>query len=102
MVAFQKQLGEDDPVGSDDERARVWDAGHTLRGLSITDTVGLDGLATDVGQQWVGDRAFGGEAAEDRCGVVTDGHNLTAGLFDFLELGLQLDQLRLAEGSPGR
>ena len=45
---------------------------------------------------------FRGEPAENGHGIVADRHHLTAGRFQFLKVGLQLDQLLLAKGSPIR
>jgi hypothetical protein len=45
---------------------------------------------------------FRGEPAENGRGIVANGHDLTAGRFQFLQVGLQLDQLLLAKGSPIR
>ena len=45
---------------------------------------------------------FRSEPAENGRRIVANGHDLTAGRFQFLQVGLQLDQLLLAKGSPIR
>jgi hypothetical protein len=45
---------------------------------------------------------FRGESAENGRGIVANRHDLTAGRFQFFQVGLQLDQLLLAEWSPIR
>jgi hypothetical protein len=43
---------------------------------------------------------FAGKLCERLDGVVADSDNLSAGRFDLFEVGLQLNQLLLAVGSP--
>ena len=102
LVALQEEFCPDHPIGSDNERARVRDAFATSLCFPVKNPVGLDGFAAGVGEQRVGDRVFRGEPAENFRGIVTNGHDLTAGRFQFLQAGLQLDQLLLAKGSPLR
>ena len=45
---------------------------------------------------------FRGESAENGRRIVANRHDLTAGCFQFFQVGLQLDQLLLAEWSPIR
>jgi hypothetical protein len=102
LVAFQKEFCVNRSVGSDDERARVGNPFDTFRRFPIKDPVSIDGFAAGIRKQRVGDGVFRGEPAENGHGIVADRHHLTAGRFQFLQVGLQLDQLLLAEGSPIR
>jgi len=102
LVAFQKEFRANRSVGSDDERARVGNPFDTFRRFPIKNPVSIDGFAAAIGKQRVGNRVFRGEPAEDGRGIVTNRDDLTAGRFQFFQVGLQLDQLLLTEGSPIR
>src|SRR2546430_7391 len=102
LVSFEEKLRTDDALGIDNERARVRNAAPAFGRFLVANAVGVDGLAAGVGEEWIADGAVRGEAFEDGWRIVADGHKLAAGRLDFLQAGLQLDQLHLAVGSPIR
>jgi hypothetical protein len=100
LVPFQEEFCADDTIGFDDKRAGVGNALSATLCFAVKNPVRLNGLAAGIGKQRVGDRMFRGEPVENGRGIVANGHDLTAGRFQFFQAGLQLDQLLLAEGSP--
>jgi hypothetical protein len=98
LVAVLEQFRPNDAVTIYQECAGVWDTVP----LRIADPVGFDRPAAGVGQQRERDVAPAGEVGQGVSGVVADGDKFETRIRDLLQVGLQLDQLLLAERSPPR
>ncbi len=99
-VAFEEDLGADNTLFIEDERPWVRHAFGLAFGGLVEDVVILDRLAAGIRQEEEGDLRLVGELFENRRLVVADPDDLDSGFLDRLEITLQLDQLRTAEGSP--
>jgi hypothetical protein len=98
LVAVLEQFRPNNAVTIDQECAGVWDTVP----LRIADPVSFDRPVAGVGQQRVRDVALAGEVGQGISGVVADGDKFDTGIGDLRQVGLQLDQLLLAERSPPR
>jgi len=106
LVAFEEELGADNAVFVDEVRAGVGHAFETSRAhfLSVhgrvADAVGVDGLAAFVGQEREVNVVLVRKALQCFDGVVADADEFDVCRFDFRFIGVQLNQLPLAVGSP--
>ena len=100
FVAFQEKFGANHAVGSDNIGAGVGNAARASGCFFVANAVGVDRLAARVGEQRIRDRFFRRELLQDFRGIVADGYHLPAGCLNLIQIGLQLNQLPLAEGSP--
>ena len=96
------QDGLDNAFFVDDERGRNGDAveSRSRRNVFVPNAVGIDRLALRIGEQRIGEFALLREFFEDLDRIVADADHLDAGVFNLLDIALQLDQLPLTEGSP--
>ena len=106
LVAFEEELGADDAVFVDEVRSRMRDASEIFGAklpavhLRVANAEGVDEIAAFVGQKRELDAVLVREIFQDFDGVVADGCEVDVGFVELGFIGVQLNQLPLAVGSP--
>lgn len=93
-VAILKQLGLNDSLSVNQNRAGVWEASLKVQ------PVGLNRLAARIGQKRQRDFETIAETLQDADRIEADSDHLDASVFESFAIFLQLDQLPFAVRSP--
>src|SRR5207245_1887900 len=96
---FEEELRANHTRLIEDKSARMGYALRLASGGLVADVERVDRLAPGIGEQREGDLHAVGELLQDLRVIVADADELDSCVFDGLEVALQLDQLRAAEGS---
>ena len=99
-IAVEEELGPDYAVPVNYHGSRIRNPLRLPFSLPVEQAESLDGLASGVGEQGKSDLPLQGETGKYFDRIITNAHDLSAGCIDFLQVGLQLNQLLLAEWSP--
>jgi hypothetical protein len=71
-IALDEELGPDNSVPIDQHGPRVWNALGLAFGFLIEQSVGLDRLASGIGEQWECDFSFVGKFVQGIDWIVAD------------------------------
>ena len=94
------QVSSDFQVAIDDDRNRIWNPRLLAARFFVANSVSIDHLAICIGQQRKSDFVLLGEFAQHFYRVIADANDLDVGSLKFLNVLLQLNQLRHAKSSP--